>query len=248
MLFGKRDRVVNRILIVEDEPLTAFDNETMIADAGYEVVATLDRYSDAVATLDKPFLFSNICGVLSSFGMNIIRGHALTNPNGLVLDVFQFTDDERFMELNRDGQERVLQVLEEVVSGKADVAARLRETTQDRGVDRVVEVDLAGNVALDLEVVRAGGEIVVYGSHAPQITLPFFPAIVKNVALIFFIVYNLDALSRQRAIDGLASVLTGGKLVHNVAARLPLARIAEAHELVESGAIVGNVVVDVAAH
>ena len=33
-------------------------------------------------------------------GMNIIRGHALTNPNGLVLDVFQFTDDERFLELN----------------------------------------------------------------------------------------------------------------------------------------------------
>ena len=43
MLFGKRERVVNKILIVEDEPLTAFDNETMVADAGYEVVATLDK-------------------------------------------------------------------------------------------------------------------------------------------------------------------------------------------------------------
>ena len=58
-------------------------------------------WSLAVATLDKPFLFSNICGVLSSFGMNIIRGHALTNPSGLVLDVFQFTDDERFLEFNQ---------------------------------------------------------------------------------------------------------------------------------------------------
>ena len=54
---------------------------------------------------DKPFLFSNICGVLSSFGMNILRGHAFTNPNGLVLDVFQFTDDERFLELNPDAHE-----------------------------------------------------------------------------------------------------------------------------------------------
>ena len=36
--------------------------------------------------------------------MNILRGHALTNPNGLVLDVFQFTDDERFLELNGDAQ------------------------------------------------------------------------------------------------------------------------------------------------
>ena len=38
MLFGKRNRIVKRILIVEDEPLTAFDNETMLEEAGYEVV------------------------------------------------------------------------------------------------------------------------------------------------------------------------------------------------------------------
>ena len=84
----------------------------------------------AVVTLDKPFLFSNICGVLSSFGMNILRGHALTNPNGLVLDVFQFTDDERFLELNRRrARRRCSHVLEDVVSGRADVtdaAARPR--------------------------------------------------------------------------------------------------------------------------
>jgi [protein-PII] uridylyltransferase len=80
----------------------------------------------SVATLDKPFLFSNICGVLSSFGMNIIRGHALTNPSGLVLDVFQFTDDERFLELNADAQERVLQVLDDVVAGREELAPRLR--------------------------------------------------------------------------------------------------------------------------
>jgi len=53
MLFGKRKRIVNRILIVEDEPLTAFDNETMLADAGYEVVATLDRFRDAVEILNE---------------------------------------------------------------------------------------------------------------------------------------------------------------------------------------------------
>jgi [protein-PII] uridylyltransferase len=96
-----------------------------------EVHLSLERQGSAVwtlavATLDKPFLFSNICGVLSSFGMNIIRGHALTNPSGLVLDVFQFTDDERFLELNSDAQERVLRVLEDVVAGREELAARLR--------------------------------------------------------------------------------------------------------------------------
>ena len=52
MLFGRRKRIVKRILVVEDEPLTAFDNETMLRDAGYEVVATLDSYEDAIDWLD----------------------------------------------------------------------------------------------------------------------------------------------------------------------------------------------------
>jgi [protein-PII] uridylyltransferase len=103
-----------------------------------EVHVSLERNDDsavwtlAVATLDKPFLFSNICGVLSSFGMNIIRGHALTNPNGLVLDVFQFTDDERFLELNGDAQATVVRTLDDVVGGRVELAGRLR--SRERGV------------------------------------------------------------------------------------------------------------------
>ena len=63
MLFGKRTRIVNRILIVEDEPLTAFDNENQISDAGYEVVATLDRFKDAVATMDREPIDLILCDV-----------------------------------------------------------------------------------------------------------------------------------------------------------------------------------------
>ena len=53
MLFGKRKQVVKRILIVEDEPLTAFDNETMLGDAGYEIVATVDDLDEALAVLER---------------------------------------------------------------------------------------------------------------------------------------------------------------------------------------------------
>jgi two-component system, response regulator PdtaR len=53
MLFGRRKRIVKRILIVEDEPLTAFDTETMLADFGYEVVATLDNHDDALDRLER---------------------------------------------------------------------------------------------------------------------------------------------------------------------------------------------------
>jgi len=51
MLFGKRERRINRIMIVEDEPLIAFDNENMLQDAGYEVVATVDSYGAAAEVM-----------------------------------------------------------------------------------------------------------------------------------------------------------------------------------------------------
>jgi [protein-PII] uridylyltransferase len=89
-----------------------------------------DVWTLSVATLDKPYLFSNICGTLSSFGMNIIRGHALTNPNGLVLDVFHFVDAERFLALNEQAADRMRHVLEEVVAGRLDLSARLRGREQ----------------------------------------------------------------------------------------------------------------------
>ncbi len=53
MLFGKRKQVVKRILIVEDEPLTAFDNENILGDAGYEIVATVDDLDEALDVLGR---------------------------------------------------------------------------------------------------------------------------------------------------------------------------------------------------
>ena len=53
MLFGKRKRIVKRVLIIEDEPLTAFDNEMILRDCGLEVVATHDDFEEALAALDR---------------------------------------------------------------------------------------------------------------------------------------------------------------------------------------------------
>lgn len=123
-----------------------------------------------------------------------------------------------------------------------NVVERVRQVTQGHGVDRIIEVDIAANAAVDLELIRSGGECVVYGSGAAQFSLSFFPLIVKNVTLRFFIVYNLDDDGRRHAVTTLTSLLERDALVHNVAERLPLEQIAQAHELVEQGRAVGNVV------
>jgi NADPH:quinone reductase len=121
------------------------------------------------------------------------------------------------------------------------VAERVREATQGLGVDRIIEVDLAANATLDTELLRAGGECVVYGSGSASMSLPFFPLISKNLGLRFFIVYNLSDADRSRAVGLLGRLLQRGALQHRIAARLPLHQAVQAHERVEQGAT-GNVV------
>ena len=127
-----------------------------------------------------------------------------------------------------------------------DVVRKCLDSTGGAGVDRIIEVDFAANVKTDLAALRPEGDIVIYGSGAPEIPVPFFPSIVKNVRLRFFIVYNLGADDRMRAIADLTELLATNSLRHNIAARLPLDRIAEAHQLVERAQAVGNVVVEIA--
>lgn len=53
MLFRKTPRKLGNILIVEDEPLVAFENELRIADAGFTVAATVDTVEEAVAVIER---------------------------------------------------------------------------------------------------------------------------------------------------------------------------------------------------
>ena len=87
--------------------------------------ASLEKHADVweltVVTQDRPWLFSNIAGVLSYFGMDIHRGQVLTTPAGLVLDVFEFTDEESFLSRNAGAAAEITRTLEGVVAGRVDV-------------------------------------------------------------------------------------------------------------------------------
>ena len=126
-----------------------------------------------------------------------------------------------------------------------DVAQRCMALTNGRGIDRIIEMDLAANIQPDLAALRADGEIVVYGSGAPEIAVPFLGSIIKNTRYHFFIVYNLNPADRASALAGVSLLLRENKLKHQIAARMPLSKAAEAHRLVESGRAVGNVVLDI---
>ncbi|MDV3456434.1 response regulator [Sphingomonas sp. HF-S4] len=51
MLFVKKKRLIERVLLVEDEPLVAFDTEHFLGSEGYEIVATVDSVADALSAI-----------------------------------------------------------------------------------------------------------------------------------------------------------------------------------------------------
>lgn len=53
MLFGKKERRITRILVVEDEPLVAFDTEHFLGSEGFEIVGTFDTVADARAMIES---------------------------------------------------------------------------------------------------------------------------------------------------------------------------------------------------
>jgi|TARA_B100002003_G_scaffold246336_1_gene275770 [protein-PII] uridylyltransferase len=113
------------------DPLTVYDHIRLSRDLEPdEVRLTLDQHDDvwelSVVTKDRPRIFSNVCGVLSYFGMDILRGQAMSNRQKVVLDLFRFVDADRFLALNESGQSEVTRLLQDGVTGNADLAAMLK--------------------------------------------------------------------------------------------------------------------------
>jgi NADPH2:quinone reductase len=126
---------------------------------------------------------------------------------------------------------------------REDVGQRVAEITAKRGVDCIIEMDLSANAKLIPAVLRPKGSVIVYGT-GPEATIPSFFCLSNSILLQFFLVYQLDAAERERAVAGITQALEAGKLVNRIGPTFPLADIAAAHEAVERGTI-GNVVVKV---
>ena len=126
-----------------------------------------------------------------------------------------------------------------------NVADRIKALSGGRGVDRIVEVDIAGNAVLYSAIMARDGIVAAYGTNAQDIKLVFTPLILAGAAIRFFIVYELAPEARAAAITDLTRWINEGRLQHAVAASYALDQIAAAHEAVEQGRHIGNVVLTI---
>lgn len=125
---------------------------------------------------------------------------------------------------------------------RENVGDRVMDITGKRGVDAVIEMDLAANAKLLPRVLRPKGNVIVYGT-GPEVTLPAAFCLVNSVRLQFFLVYELDSTERARVLATIDNALKQGALLNRVAQpTYKLEDIVAAHETVERGSL-GNVLV-----
>ncbi|PRY12875.1 NADPH:quinone reductase [Kineococcus rhizosphaerae] len=133
---------------------------------------------------------------------------------------------------------------------EGDPAAEIREIAPD-GVDLVVEVALAQNLALDQAVIRPRASIASYANDGGDgVNVDIRPHMVLNTRLQFILMYTMGAEALAAAAEDVTAAARDGALgvgeEHGLPlTRFPLERTADAHDAVEGG-VVGKVLIDVA--
>ena len=136
-----------------------------------------------------------------------------------------------------------------MVDYRAQEAAAEIRSFAPRGVDLVVEVSPAVNVALDTAVVAPHATVAVYANNGgDEIVLPVRAHMTPNTRFQFVLVYTVPTPAKAHAVADVAAAVDAGALSVGADAglplhRFPLERTAEAQAAVEAQ-LVGKVLVD----
>jgi [protein-PII] uridylyltransferase len=108
-----------------------------------ELMSAPHALSLTLLTADRPGLFATIAGVLTSWGMNIVKAEAFANTAGMVLDSFHFTDSSRTFELNPGEIDRFRRNLTETLQGITSLQSPLRTPEASKPNTPKVNVETA---------------------------------------------------------------------------------------------------------
>jgi len=127
-----------------------------------------------------------------------------------------------------------------------DVVTKVKELTDGKGVDSIIDMDFSTTIQWMAQgVMRPHGHLVCYGSNQPaEVSLSFRPMLFNSFTLSFFLVYDLTPTDRSVCLSQLGEMLKQHQLTHSIGAEFKLDQVALAHETVETGKLVGNVVIN----
>ena len=109
-------------------------------------------------------------------------------------------------------------------------------------VDRIIELALGANLALDLAVIKPGSMIVTYAAEPADPVLPVRAFMTANVTVRFVLLYGVPRAALRQAAEDVTSALSDGALTELPVHRFGLADIIAAQEAAEAGPL-GKVLV-----
>jgi NADPH:quinone reductase len=130
----------------------------------------------------------------------------------------------------------------EVVLNDSQFIPRV-ESLAPNGIDHIVEVAFAANVAADVELLSSDGSIATYATDNATPQIPFWQLVFKNARVFFLGSDDFPPEAKMSAAQDLNAALKAGWPGFEIGERVSLADIARAHELVEHPARRGRVVV-----
>jgi NADPH:quinone reductase len=132
----------------------------------------------------------------------------------------------------------------QTVDYKAEDAAEQVKAAAPDGVDRIVELSLGHNLALDLAAAAPYCVIASYANEGDDPTLEVRKLMTPNITLRFVLVYTMPEDAIERAIKDITDALEDGALTESQLHVFPLEQTAQAHDAVEAGAV-GKVLIEV---
>jgi NADPH:quinone reductase len=128
-----------------------------------------------------------------------------------------------------------------------DVIATALAFTEQRGVDRVVDVDFGGNIATTLKLMAMNSTVAVYATNGNRHpVVPMRELMERCIALRTLVLFALPLPLLAAAQADISKWCAAGARLHNIAAQFPLSETAQAHLAVEKGDKLGTVIVDCA--
>jgi len=234
--FSRADGTCAELISLPEFQAVKINNEVSYESAACMGIPASTAYYGLLANgpiKNKTVLISGGAGAVGFYGIQIAK---LFGANVITT----ISNDEKAEIANNAGADKVINYKNE------NVLEEIMEYTENDGVDRIFEVEFGGNLPINEKIIKPNGVIAAYGSMAEmEPKLPFYNLMFKGVKIDTFLIYSIEKKFREELLNGLSELLNQNSLKHMISQTYSIDDVVNAHEAMESGSVIGNIVIEI---
>mgnify|MGYP001401975289 FL=1 len=234
--FGRANGTCAELISIPESQAVKINNDVSYESAACMGIPASTAYYGVLANgsvENKTVLISGGAGAVGFYGIQLAK---LSGAKVITT----VSSDEKAEVADDAGADKIINYKNE------NVIEEVMKYTDNGGVDRIVEVEFGGNLAINKEIIKHNGIIAAYGSMAEtEPSLPFYNLMFKGVKIDTFLIYSIEETFRKKISNGLSEFLNKGSLKHMITKTFSIDDIVFAHEEMESESVIGNIVIEI---